>query len=446
MFGNTATDNKKENTNTRKEKDALTTDMLPFNNTITPPQSCQVGSCSDLVTRDLNVKTNSAQGVISTCQSLVSPKTLLSCTIVRNGPAPHKNSSLVLCSTTVSCLSSPDHLNQPSVEREAPILVGEEERADVFCLETEERCGSYDDVVLEPNDGIICGESDFNCASDFDGDGYLWEESDNVASSVDDMSETMSENTHKPQRMASKSAVIPLAPKTITCQVNMCNNVNEVWQQSKIRRPDPHFVVPQSVTRAPKLNQLETGRTISMKVQEKSNLSHKNSKRKMLLVSEKTPTPPSFARPKAVTSHFSQTPKSSFSIYTDPVRPSGDSFHTTKRVLTALSANTLYSRSNCSFKGGQRVTSPLCSCGRRAKRQVVSNGGPNQGRGFYCCSVRRSGGAGRVQKGCEFFKWESAVMKSNSLACAAAGSSVSLCEINSSLSRHPGQRSGRKSC
>ncbi|CAF98125.1 unnamed protein product, partial [Tetraodon nigroviridis] len=58
-----------------------------------------------------------------------------------------------------------------------------------------------------------------------------------------------------------------------------------------------------------------------------------------------------------------------------------------------------------------RVTSPLCSCGRRAKRQVVSNGGPNHGRGFYCCAVRRSGGAGTVQKGCQFFQWESAVMK-----------------------------------
>uniref|UniRef100_A0A672YIP9 ERI1 exoribonuclease 2 n=1 Tax=Sphaeramia orbicularis TaxID=375764 RepID=A0A672YIP9_9TELE len=89
---------------------------------------------------------------------------------------------------------------------------------------------------------------------------------------------------------------------------------------------------------------------------------------------------------------------------------------TPKNTLSSLSANTLSSWStNRSFvprtlKGGLKITAPFCSCGRRAKRQVVSNGGPNQGRWFYCCPVRHSGGTcGRIQKGCEFFKWESAV-------------------------------------
>ncbi|XP_062398377.1 ERI1 exoribonuclease 2 [Sardina pilchardus] len=59
------------------------------------------------------------------------------------------------------------------------------------------------------------------------------------------------------------------------------------------------------------------------------------------------------------------------------------------------------------------VTSPLCGCGRRAKRLSVGNGGPNHGRGFYCCPVRRSGpGAAAPKKGCEFFKWESALLAS----------------------------------
>lgn len=434
ICGNTFGDNKKENPKPHKGEEAFNTDKLS-------------------VSRDLDLKNNCAHGLNSTCQTLVSPKTLLcgtsvmprgSSVMVRNGPTPHKNNSLVLCSTTVNCLSSPDHLNQPSEEREAPRVVGEEENADVFALETEERCSSYDDVVLENSDYVNSGESDFNCASDFDARGHLWEESDSTAYSaslLDIMRETVSKNKLKHQRMTSESALMSVATKSFTSQVNRCNNVNKIRQQSKIIQP----VAPITVTQASNPNQLKTGLEIFTKVQEKSQLPHRNSKTNTLL-SEKTSRPNSlFATPKVTVSHFNQTPKSSFSIYADPVKPSRDSFCTTKGVLTSLSTNILCARSNCSLIGGQRVTSPLCSCGRRAKRQLVSNGGPNHGRGFFCCPVRRLGGVGRVQKGCEFFKWESAVMRSNSLPSAAAGSSVSLCRVNSSLS-HPRQRSSRKSC
>lgn len=434
VCGNTAGDDKKENPKPRKRAEALNTDKLPFS-------------------RDLDLKTNCVNGLNSTCQTLVSPKTLLcgasvmprgSSVMVRNGPAPHKNNSLVLCSTTVSCLSSPDHLNQTSEEREATRVVGEEENVDVFALETEERCGSYDDVVLENSDDITSGESDFNCASDFDAKGHLWEESENTASSasfLDIMRETVSKNKLRLQRVTSKSALMSLNTKAITSQVNRCNYVSKIRQQSKIIQP----VAPKSVTQASNLNQLKIGLKTSTKVQEKSQLPQRNSKTNTTL-SEKTSGPNSlFATPKVTVSHFNQTPKSSFSTYADPIKPSRDSFCTTKGVLTSLSANILGARSNCSLTGGQRVTSPLCSCGRRAKRQLVSNGGPNHGRGFFCCPVRRLGGAGRVQKGCEFFKWQSAVMRSNSLPSAAAGSSASLCQVNSSLSL-PRQRSSRKSC
>ncbi|KAM9819272.1 ERI1 exoribonuclease 2 [Syngnathus typhle] len=60
-----------------------------------------------------------------------------------------------------------------------------------------------------------------------------------------------------------------------------------------------------------------------------------------------------------------------------------------------------------------KVTSPLCHCGRRAKRLQVSNGGPNHGKGFYCCAGRRSGGGEQTgpsqNKRCHFFQWESAL-------------------------------------
>uniref|UniRef100_H2M1I0 ERI1 exoribonuclease 2 n=1 Tax=Oryzias latipes TaxID=8090 RepID=H2M1I0_ORYLA len=99
-----------------------------------------------------------------------------------------------------------------------------------------------------------------------------------------------------------------------------------------------------------------------------------------------------------------------------PSRASSGSLHTPNNVLTTLSTNSFSRVNNSRVSGttrGQKVTSPLCACGRRAKRQVVSNGGPNHGRGFYCCPVRRSGGKGKMEKRCEFFKWESALMQTN---------------------------------
>uniref|UniRef100_A0A3P9J5F4 ERI1 exoribonuclease 2 n=1 Tax=Oryzias latipes TaxID=8090 RepID=A0A3P9J5F4_ORYLA len=111
-----------------------------------------------------------------------------------------------------------------------------------------------------------------------------------------------------------------------------------------------------------------------------------------------------------------------------------------------------HSSRNCAIvevklKEGQKVTSPLCACGRRAKRQVVSNGGPNHGRGFYCCPVRRSGGKGKMEKRCEFFKWESALMQTSSGGASVFRSSVSFCQTNSSLSHYQPHRAQlRKSC
>ncbi|ROJ26348.1 ERI1 exoribonuclease 2 [Anabarilius grahami] len=56
-------------------------------------------------------------------------------------------------------------------------------------------------------------------------------------------------------------------------------------------------------------------------------------------------------------------------------------------------------------------TAPLCGCGRRARRLTVGNGGPNHGRVFFCCPVRRQS-CGGPQKGCDFFQWESGLMRS----------------------------------
>ena len=69
---------------------------------------------------------------------------------------------------------------------------------------------------------------------------------------------------------------------------------------------------------------------------------------------------------------------------------------------------------------GTKITPPLCSCGRRSKKNNVVAPGPNQGRGFYSCPNRRSGrtsecalqdSSNRRKTGCGYFKWESAVLR-----------------------------------
>ena len=60
------------------------------------------------------------------------------------------------------------------------------------------------------------------------------------------------------------------------------------------------------------------------------------------------------------------------------------------------------SMSYCSLTG--KATPPLCKCGKRTKRKLVSAEGPNEGKPFYCCCMNR-------QKGCGFFQWESSILK-----------------------------------
>ncbi|KAH9503609.1 ERI1 exoribonuclease 2 [Bulinus truncatus] len=49
-------------------------------------------------------------------------------------------------------------------------------------------------------------------------------------------------------------------------------------------------------------------------------------------------------------------------------------------------------------------TPPLCSCGRRSKRKLVHNQGPNHGRWFFSCSISTFNDRAKV--GCKFFQWE----------------------------------------
>lgn len=470
MVGNTNTD-KKEKPNINKKEHNL---INKASSSRLPLTSCQVNSCSQNNSRNLETKENSSsvQESLQICQSLVSPKTLLngittplwgqnssksfkkepvanlSSSVMINCTSSHRNSSnsLVFCSTTVGCLSN---LPQPKQLSETGATVGqvEEWEGGELLVETEERCGSYDDVVLESDD-VTDGEY----ISAFDSGCYMWEEPHNSHSTRDlfTLRDSMSaDNISKTEVTTSE-----LSTKMTTSNVSISNQSAKMRQHSLVSEPKAYFAVKKTT------NQQKTG----LQFHKTSNGPPKNVKpnspssfRPKSFVPEKTSTPnTSFARPKPVTSHHithKQARKSSFTIYTDPAKKAATPFfpascislNTPKNALSTLSTNTPSTSSRSSLpvrlKEGGKVTSPLCACGRRAKRQVVSNGGPNHGRGFYCCPVRRSGSGGRIQKGCEFFKWESSLMRSSTVVSPPVSSSVSLCQINSTRNCCPQQSS-----
>uniref|UniRef100_A0A3Q1EPB1 ERI1 exoribonuclease 2 n=1 Tax=Acanthochromis polyacanthus TaxID=80966 RepID=A0A3Q1EPB1_9TELE len=484
MFGNSAcpADNKRENGNNNKKENTLIASR-PSSSKI-PLKAAEKQPCSEIISRNLEVKENSSsiQQSVHICQSLISPKTLLngvmtplwgnsrtsvrakaaanlSSSVMINCPSPHNNNaSLVLCSTTMNCFS---HLLQPNQESKTGATSGpvEEEEGVELSVQTEERCGSYDDVVLDGDECI--SETDRECdaeyISEFDSGCYDWEETDNSLSPGGqctlNLREMSAGNNSRVQKIISGSSTTSNSTKTLGSHIKVSNGLNELMQHSTTSVSDSYFAVPKTVTwRKP--NRCKTRLGTSLQLQETANGKTEKSSlfRPKPFVPEKTSTPnTSFARPKPVvpkhTKH-KETHKSSFTIYTEPAKqtaaPPGGALYTPKNVLSCLSTNTLSSCANHSFfsvKGAHKITSPLCACGRRAKRQVVSNGGPNHGRGFYCCPVRRSGSGGRVKKGCEFFKWESALMKDGSVVAPAVGSSVSLCQMNSTLTHCPPHRS-----
>ncbi|XP_060950234.1 ERI1 exoribonuclease 2 [Limanda limanda] len=453
VIGKITTDKTKEKPNTNNKENTLTTNKSSSSKI---PLTFPIKTCSEkkAVKSDM---TENASSVQESVQSLISPKTLLngtntplwgcsrrsvtlgavadlssSVTINMSSPHSNGNKTLLLCSTTLGCLSDLPHTDQPLKSGGAVAPVEDEEGGELT-VETEERWGSYDDVVFEgedATDGERVSECDSGC--------YLWEESDNTSDLTEGQvtlrDNTSAENSSKPTH----SSTFVSAENTRVDQFNMTR------QHSVISGPDTCFAVPETVSLFSKNKLAQLNSLLFQKNSEKapnkpntpSSLWHK------ALIQGRTSTPnTSFVKPKQVImqNRNHKTPRTSFTIFTDlkqqaaASHPSScSSLFTPKNVLSSLSANTNSSSTNRSsmsvtVKKGKQITSPLCGCGRRAKRQLVSNGGPNHGRGFYCCPVRRSGSGGRVQKGCEFFKWESSLMNRSSAASPAASASVSLC-------------------
>ncbi|CAJ1054007.1 ERI1 exoribonuclease 2 [Xyrichtys novacula] len=456
------TDNKTEKPD--REENTLSTNKL--SSCQRSSNICHIKAGVEKVPKDSDTKEDS--GLV--CQNLISPKTLLNGTTtfllghsrrsftaksVDNNSS--SSSSLVLCSTTLGCLS-----NLPQTNAAA---IGEEEEGGELLVETEDRCGSYDDGVLEGDTDFV---SDAEYVSGVDSECQVWEEPEDTLSVGHHV--TLKDNIRQivgfknSRKEIRESPTTSLGANNMSSYITVSSTVKESVQHSTISVSNFEFAVPKPLSS--KSNQHKLGPKTSARVEKQSNGSNKNSNlitpflvRHKTFIPEKTSTPyPSFARPNSsITRPPNHTLKSSFTIYTDPENSSSSSmcgsFSTPKTApLSSLSTNAPPSRTDRSsssetLKRGRKITSPLCACGRRAKRQVVSNGGPNHGRGFYCCPVRRSGGGGQIKKGCEFFKWESALMKSSSVSSPAVRSSVSLCLMSSALGCGPHQRSGiRKSC
>ncbi|MCJ8748308.1 hypothetical protein PDJAM_G00163300 [Pangasius djambal] len=141
------------------------------------------------------------------------------------------------------------------------------------------------------------------------------------------------------------------------------------------------------------------------------------------------PLPPPRGRAKHMSSFTNKSALSSISLNQSAL----SSVCNNQSGLSTLSTNqSAFSTSSSKrlplppLRGGVKITSPLCDCGRRSRRLTVCNGGPNHGRAFYTCAGRRSSGpaprdsthpgSASCNNGCGFFKWESALIKSSALS------------------------------
>ncbi|XP_061769526.1 ERI1 exoribonuclease 2 [Nerophis ophidion] len=303
-------------------------------------------------TKVLNPEDKSSPKVsVPVCQSLVSPKTLLNDT---TSPPWAPRSSRTRCSTAAH-VSSP-HLNtdlllcstvlgglqQHQDTRPGPGLAGrDEEQVEELAAEDEDRCGSYDDVALDDVGLDSTEEGSLELVSDYDSGCYVWWD--------------------------------PEEPPTDPVPLG-----GEAGHVSG--GPHAGFAVPQTLPK----RHLHQAAALTKTMKTPS------------LFQSKTFIPEGTSTPIAAIFRPKKGMAPSFTVLADPVTrvATPGSRNVAKTVLSSLSIN---------VPRGGKMTSPLCDCGRRSRRLRVSNGGPNQGRGFYCCAVRRS-----AQKGCEFFKWEAA--------------------------------------
>ncbi|KAL1774280.1 ERI1 exoribonuclease 2 [Sigmodon hispidus] len=103
---------------------------------------------------------------------------------------------------------------------------------------------------------------------------------------------------------------------------------------------------------------------------------------------------------------FPQAKKQTFTVHEEKsASPTCSPETSSRKVLPSVLTST--ANLHEPWESG-KMTPPLCKCGRRSKRLIVSNNGPNHGKAFYCCPV---GKHQEDRKCCGYFKWELTLQK-----------------------------------
>ncbi|XP_048465468.1 ERI1 exoribonuclease 2 [Rhincodon typus] len=118
--------------------------------------------------------------------------------------------------------------------------------------------------------------------------------------------------------------------------------------------------------------------------------------------------------------------RQSFIVYSDKELSSNGSLPSINKPVSKVIPPTTHSHKVLQKMNSDKITPPLCGCGRRTKRLTVSKVGPNQGKAFYSCTVRKRNAEN--SKGCGYFKWEWLLKKEKS----SSASSINTCGTVSS--------------
>lgn len=126
---------------------------------------------------------------------------------------------------------------------------------------------------------------------------------------------------------------------------------------------------------------------------------------------------------------FPPAKKQTFTIHEEMSTSSnGSPVRSSQKVLSSVLTSTVNLQEP--WKSG-KMTPPLCKCGRRSKRLVVSNNGPNHGKVFYCCPI---GKYQENRKCCGYFKWEQTLQKERAKSLVQSPSSRGLAFSSSETS------------
>ena len=406
-------------------------------------------------------------------KSLISPRTLLNGTttpLLGKGSAAGKrmtmdlfspvlvnaasrldnSHSLVLCSTTVGRISHRPQVHLTSEPRIAVLLEHTKDNTETdIVVETEESYGCHDYVVLDDDGDDVTTDL-------YEENGLLDTEDEKVPKYINSsmlipnqINVISKNNLAKTVCVERKGNAQKLEAR---CSWNnkrppLCVPVNEMRQPHNVSLANTSALRSNSITsNHPKVvssNVRLQGQGNAKAPQNKSKTWNSSS-----FITPKAHVPERallsnvFTKPRPVITQQHNAPRAhlkkpseketGFFIYSDtaatPRPTSAHSLCTPQSAAPPLSSHPTTSSRSCqsttrrasllhpSRPGTPRITAPLCGCGRRAKRQTVCNGGPNHGRGFYCCPVRRSGTGGNKmgQNGCKFFKWESALIQDSS--------------------------------